>query len=140
LETGEVYASVVVGGRFVNGTVRDVLATSEGTALWAPSNLREEAARKLPKSVERAKIPAETARAVLGDLHRCIEKLPARVDASSVGRARPLARAADATGDADYFAFALAPGVPIPTLDKDIQQVPGFPMLSTDRLESLPID
>jgi predicted nucleic acid-binding protein len=130
-------ASVVVAGLFVNGTVRDVLLNAEGIALCAPSYLWEVTARHLPKVVTRARLPAETVRPVLEDLLDCIEKMPPGVYASSMVQARRLVLAADAFGDQEYIALALALEAPIWTLDRDFGRVPGLVVLSTELVESL---
>jgi predicted nucleic acid-binding protein len=131
-------ASVVVAGLFAEGTVRDVLLTTDAVTLCAPAYLREEVERHLPRVANRARIPVEMVRTIFEDILGCLELIPVGVYASSMSEARRLARLADAIGDEDYIALALALNAKIWTLDRDFRRVAGIRVLSTRQVENLP--
>ena len=130
-----VNASVVLAGLFKDGTVRDILLTFEDAEFVAPQYLRSEVERHLPEIVARSGKSEATLRAVLEDLLSAIDLLPVEMYSNSLERAREIARRADAKGDEDYLAMALALDAPVWTLDKDFTRASGVRALRTSEVE-----
>ena len=128
-------ASVVLAGPFKDGTVRDILLTFEDAEFVAPKYLRSEVERHLSEIVARSRKPEAILRAVLEDLLSAIDLVPVEMYSNSMERAREIARRADAKGDKDYLAMALAFDAPVWTLDKDFARATGVRALHTSEVE-----
>jgi predicted nucleic acid-binding protein len=124
-------ASVLVAGLFKDGIVRDLILNSDNLALCAPSYLREEIDRQIPRVAARTRLPEATVKAVLEDLLAAIDLVPRAVYSGSMDMAARLADEAGAPGDAEYIALALAIGAPVWTLDSDFRRIPGLGVFAT---------
>ena len=124
-------ASVIIAGLIEDGTVRDTLLNADEVAFSAPSYLSEKVSSHTDRVASRARLPLATVAAVLEDLLGSIELVPPGAYSAWMATARILARRADARGDEEYIALALALDAPIWSLDKDFLRVRGLRVLST---------
>jgi predicted nucleic acid-binding protein len=130
-------ASVLVAGLFKEGTVRDLILNSDDLELCAPSYVREEIERQVPRVAGRASLPEAMVRAILEDLLAAIDLVPRTVYSGWMDPANKLANEAEASGDAEYIALALALGAPVWTLDRDFRRIPGLKVLATQDVAAL---
>jgi predicted nucleic acid-binding protein len=130
-------ASVLVAGLFKEGTVRDLILNSDNLELCAPSYIREEIERQVPRVAGRANLPVATVGAILEDLLAAIDLVPGPAYSGWMDPAGKLASEAEAPGDAEYIALALALGAPVWTLDRDFRRIPGVKVLSTQDVAAL---
>ncbi len=128
-------ASVLLAGLFKDGTVRDLLLTTESCLFAAPEYVRTEADRHLIDVALRSQLPPETVRAVLEDLLSQVDLAPFGAYAHRIDEARRVAAKAGAPEDADYVALALSLDAPIWTLDVDFRRIPKVATLTTRELE-----
>jgi predicted nucleic acid-binding protein len=130
-------ASVLIAGLFKDGTVRDLLLNSEEMGFTAPAYLKEEALRHVAEVASRAKLPPATVSALLEDLLGSIDLIQPGAYAACVGPATELAKEANARGDEEYIALALALRAPIWTLDRDFRRIPGLRVLTSKEVEKI---
>jgi predicted nucleic acid-binding protein len=128
-------ASVLLAGMFKDGTVRDLLLNYDGAEFLAPIYIKSEIERHIPEVVRRSGKSKESVRIVLEDIISVIELVPPEVYSSVMDQARSLARRADASGDEDYFALAIALDAPVWTLDRDFVRAREVRVLRTDQIE-----
>jgi predicted nucleic acid-binding protein len=132
-------ASVLVASLMADGSVRHLLLTSPGLSFSAPHRAYDEVGNLLPKIVARTDLPEAVVRAVLGHVASRIDLVPAAIYSGEIAKARRLAERADARGDEDYIALALAYDAPIWNLDKDFRRVRGVEVLETRAIRDLTV-
>ncbi len=123
-------ASVVVAALMADGTVRDTLLSSSDHDFVAPSYIREEVTRNLPRVAHRARLDPVTVRALVEDVLEAIDLVPPAFYAQFSVKAGEIVRRAGARGDVEYVALALLLDAPVWTLDADFRRIPGLAVLS----------
>ncbi len=128
-------ASVVIAGLLEDRAVRDTLLNGGEYAFSAPAYLGEELPRHVGRIASKARLPELTVEAVVRDLLGAIDLAPPGLYASRIDSARKLAREADALGDEEYIALALALPAPIWTLERHFARIHGLSTVSTSELD-----
>jgi predicted nucleic acid-binding protein len=129
-------ACVVIAGLLKDRAVRDALLSSGTYAFSAPAYLRGELTQHLGRIASKSRLPESTVEAVIADILGAIDMAPPGVYTPWLDLARKLARDADALGDEEYIALALALEAPIWTLERHFSRIQGLRTLSTSDLES----
>lgn len=130
-------ASVLVASLMADGRARHALLHSP-SALYVPPRIFEELEAKIGKIAKRARVDRGIVTALLADLRRRIEVVPEALLAPFLPEARARAEAADAAGDEDYVAAALALDAPIWTYDRDFSRIRGVRILGTAEVAGEP--
>ena len=123
-------ASVLVASLMADGRARHALLHSP-LALYVPPRVFEELQAKVDKVVKRARVDRTIVDALLRDLRNRIEVVPDALLAPFLPDARARAAAADAEGDEDYIAAALALDAPVWTYDRDFARIRGVRVIGT---------
>lgn len=129
-------ASVLFACLAKDGRARDVLMTTRAN-LVAPPALLEEATALLPKAAERAGVTADVMAGVLAHLQQRIQVLSGEAYRSKRGEAQRACRQADAWGDDEYVALALALDAAIWTYDQDFHRIPGLRIAGTTEVDMI---
>ena len=128
-------ASVLFACLAKDGRARDVLMTTRAN-LVAPPAIIEEIESLLPKAAARAGVSVDIMAGVLAHLRGRIQVLSSAAYESKREEAQRLCRAADAWGDDEYVALALALDAAIWTYDKDFQRIPGLRLAGTAEVDA----
>lgn len=123
-------ASTLLAALMADGKARRALLHTSAT-LYAPPLLLEEVEARLGKAAAQAKVAPAAVETLWADLRGRIAVVPAGVLAPFMDEARALATKADAEGDEDYVAAALALDAPVWTYDDDFRRIPGIRTIGT---------
>lgn len=123
-------ASVLVASLMADGRARHALLHSPST-LYVPPRVFEELEAKVGKIAARARVDRTIVKALLVDIRHRVEIVPEAVLAPFRPDAEAMARAADAEGDEDYVAAALALKAPVWTYDRDFARIRGIRVVGT---------
>lgn len=127
-------ASVLFACLAKDGRARDVLSTTRAN-LVAPPALMEEVAALLPKAAARTGVGVDVMAGVLAHLQERIQVFTVDAYRSKRPEAQRLCREADAWGDDEYVALALALDASIWTYDKDFHRIPGLRIVGTTAVD-----
>ena len=127
-------ASVLFACLAKDGRTRDVFMTTTAS-LVAPPFLLEEAKSLLPKAAHRAGIHEDILRGVFDHLVSFICVMTPDSYLHKRAEGQRLCRDADAWGDDEYVALALALDAPIWTFDHDFGRIPGIRIATTQELD-----
>ncbi len=128
-------ASVLVACALSNGSSRRALLHTVQTEFCAPEFITEELRRKSPKIIVLSGIAPSVLAVLLDDLFDRVNIVPHQAYAHRMAQARALTRAADAQGDEDYVALALALDAPIWTYDKDFNRIQGIRLTNRHQID-----
>lgn len=127
-------ASVVIAGLMADGRARRVLLHSD-VVFYAPPLVLEEVHDRVDELAKRANLSPGVVSTVLEDLDERIEVAPEGLVEVHLDEAEPRAADADAEGDEDYIALALALDAPVWTYDDDFDRVEGIDVTGTTAVE-----
>lgn len=127
-------ASVLFACLAKDGRARDVLMTTRAN-LVAPPALIDEVTALLPKAAARAGVSVDVMAGVLAHLGGRIQVLSGEAYKAKRDEAQRLCREADAWGDDEYVALALALDAAIWTYDNDFQRIPGLRIAGTTEVD-----
>lgn len=127
-------ASVLFACLAKEGRTRDVLMTTRAN-LVAPPALLEEVEALLPRAAARAGLSPDVMAGVLAHLQKRIQVLAVDAYRAKRDTAQRLCREADAWGDDEYVALALALDGAVWTYDKDFQRIPGLRVMGTAEVD-----
>lgn len=117
-----------------DGRARRVILHAD-VVFYAPPLILEEVHDRVDRIAQRADLPVGVVSAVLDDFDARIEVAPEPMLEAFFEEARERARIADAEGDEDYIALALALDAPVWTYDKDFERVDGLDLVTTSQVE-----
>ncbi len=123
-------ASVLVASLMADGRARHALLHSSAS-LYVPPRVFEEVQAKAGKIAKRARVDRTVVEALLTDIRHRIEVVPEALLAPFLPDAQARALAADAGGDEDYVAAALALDAPVWTYDRDFARIRGIRVIGT---------
>ena len=123
-------ASVLVASLMADGRARHALLHSP-FVLYVPPRVFEELEAKVEKIARRARLDRTVVEALIADMRSRIEVIPEALLAPFLPDARTRTLAADAEGDEDYVAAALALQAPIWTYDRDFHRIRGIRIIGT---------
>lgn len=126
-------ASVLVASLMADGRARHVLLHSTAI-LYVPPRVFEELEAKVGKIAKRARVDRTTVEALLADIRQRVEIVPDAVLAPFLPDAEARTRAADAEGDEDHVATALALQAPVWTYDRDFAHISGIRVIGTSEV------
>jgi predicted nucleic acid-binding protein len=129
-------ASAMVAALLADGRVRHALLHT-AASLHAPPFVKEEVAAHLSAIAARARLPPVLLEGILAHLLARIEVVPRVL--FEVRREEAVQRVldAEAVGDEDHVALALALEAPIWTFDKDFARIPGIRVISTAEVAAM---
>jgi predicted nucleic acid-binding protein len=126
-------ASVLIAALMADGRARWAILHTRAT-LYAPPLIFEELERHRRRIAARAGVSEAVLRGLLGDLRSRVAIIPPEVLEPYMEEAKALAAAADAAGDEDYVAAALALGAPVWTYDEDFRRIRRIRTVATEDL------
>lgn len=126
-------ASVLIAGLMADGRARRVLLHA-GPSFYVPPRIFEEIDRHMDEIVETAGVPRAVVEAVMGEFEDRVEVVPPALIASFIEEATRRATEADAEGDQDSVATALALDAPVWTYDDDFDRIEALETISTSEV------
>lgn len=129
-------ASVLVACAIANGKARRALFASVNTDFFAPALIRDELVRRVPKILALSVISPSVLSALLEDLFSRVTVIPLEGFAHRMAEAIELTTRANAQGDEDYVALALALNAPIWTYDRDFHRISGVRVIGREEIET----
>jgi predicted nucleic acid-binding protein len=127
-------ASVLFAAAIRDGSTRHELLNTSRT-LIAPPALWEEVQARQDRIVHFSKLTAEEVGSLLDALRTRITTVPAAWYAHKRPIAQAACKAAQAWGDDEYVALALALDAPVWTLDQDFARVEGVRVVATAEVD-----
>lgn len=128
-------ASVLIAASMKDGRARDVLLNAAEVAFYAPAYLFEEVDDHLEEIADAAEVAVESVEALLKVARALIAVIPETVTTPFLEEAQRRAKEADAEGDEEYVALALALDAGIWTYDHDFDRIQGVRRLRTSEVE-----
>lgn len=116
-------ASVLIACAAADGTSRRAYFTAHGLDFYAPEFIREELLKRIPRILAHSQVAPADLSALLEDLFSRLTIVPREGFGTRLGEATRIVARANAMGDEDYVALALALGAPIWTYDKDFSRI-----------------
>lgn len=130
-------ANVLIAALKKDGNVRGLLLSAPpDVALYAPEFLFIELDAHLEGIARSIGLPKSVVEVVLDALEPRINIVPPDATDHVIEKARGLAEQADALGDEEYIALALAMDAPIWSFDKDFDRVPGIQRVGTAQIRT----
>lgn len=129
-------ASVLVACATADGRTRRTLLTTGNIEFYAPEFVREELLTRVPKIVDLSGTPPPIVTALLDDLFGQLTIVPREAYRHKLEEAGRLVKKADAYGDEDYVALALALKAPIWTYDEDFHRIPEIRVVGREEVAS----
>jgi len=130
-------ASVLVACAISDGKARSTLLSASSVDFFAPAFVLDEFKRHIPKIIALSGVAPPILSALADDLVARVRTVSREGYASALARARKLVELAQATGDEDYVALAIALDAPIWTYDKDFRRVKTIRLISREEIEPL---
>ncbi len=128
-------ASVIVACAISHGKARRALLTAAEVEFYAPAFVQEEVRRRSPKIIALSGVGPTVISTLLDDLFARVAIVPREGFKARLQEATDLVARANADGDEDYVALALALAAPIWTYDNDFHRIKGIRVVSREQVE-----
>lgn len=128
-------ASILVACLLKDGRAREVLMNHPEVQFVAPGFVVDELATLRSRLVSKFRIQASAFDAVIGEIHARVQVVAARAYAAHREEAQRRAMKAQAWGDDEYVALALALDAPIWTYDDDFERIEGVRRITAAQIE-----
>jgi len=123
-------ASVLVAALMADGRARHALTHTEAF-LYVPPRIFEEVEAHAAEIAGRAGVPEAIVRGLIEELAQHLDEVPSALIEPWLPEARERVAAAEAEGDEDYVALAIALDAEVWTYDHDFERIEGILTIST---------
>lgn len=128
-------ASVLVACLLKDGRAREVLLNHPEVQFVAPGFVLDELERSRARLQSKFRIPSSAFDAVMGGIRERVQIVAARAYVARREEAQRRAKKAQAWGDDEYVALALALDAPIWTYDDDFDRIEGVRRVTAAQIE-----
>lgn len=128
-------ASVLVACLLKDGPAREVLLNHPEVQFVAPGFVLDELERSRARLQSKFRIPSSAFEAVMGGIRERVQIVAARAYVARREEAQRRAKKAQAWGDDEYVALALALDAPIWTYDDDVDRIEGVRRVTAAQIE-----
>jgi predicted nucleic acid-binding protein len=129
-------ASVLIACAISDGKARRTFFSASGIEFYAPEFVQEELLKRTPRILALSGVPPPVLSALWDDLFARLTIVPRAAFSHRLKQATQLTEKADARGDEDYVALALALDAPVWTYDKDFARVREIRVVSREQIAS----